>query len=247
MTKNKSKGLETQEQFASYIKGIDRLHWEFLRESPKYRKDWEHYKELSSGNPALITTEGTVTSFQSKFEQGASNMPSDLLLKYGIHATMNPDLSYEEAISLLQTHVQDKSYLFYFNLDEYAIYDGEFKQLDYEDSPFVKVTVNISLQTDILVKIFRNYLDEKKKDLFNQHLSAMPTRKWIFPKNIHVDTLEDVLTQYRMHLKGMSYRKIAEVLAKETKKDEDSLWSLVKKNIPKAQRIMKHVEKGMFP
>ena len=34
------KGLKTQEEFSDYIRKLDRLRWEYLRESSEYKKEW---------------------------------------------------------------------------------------------------------------------------------------------------------------------------------------------------------------
>jgi len=40
------KGFKSRKAFADYIRELDRLRWEYLRESDKYRKDWELCKEI---------------------------------------------------------------------------------------------------------------------------------------------------------------------------------------------------------
>ena len=143
-------------------------------------------------------------------------------------------------------------------MDEYAIYDGIFENVEYDETPFVKISVNITLPIDLLVKIFRGFAMEKKEYFLHGYLSDMPARRWILPKNIHFDALEEALTHYRMHVhEGLSYHQIADKLGKafeqkvgQIHEDDDPearYFSIVKKNIPKVKRIIKHVEKGMFP
>ena len=242
MRKKQQKGLGSQEDFAQYIRQLDKLHWEYLRLSDKYREDWSANKESAS-----IVEKGSINYFQNKLDYGTARPASVLWLRYGIHMIIDPDLSYESAIAVLKNADMEKTHLFFDRLEEYAVYEGVFPKLNYDESPFINISVNISLPTDILAKILRSVISEKKDQLFDRYVGAMPVRKWIFPKNVHFDTLEEVLMHYQMHKQGMSYRQIAKVLSDKTGKDIDSLWSLVKKNIPKAQKIIKHVEKGMFP
>lgn len=242
MPKKQRKGLGSQEDFAQYIRQLDRLHWEYLRLSDKYKEDWSANKGADS-----VMDKASVDYFQNKLAYGTERPVSVLWLRYGIHMIIDPQLSYENALAILKEADSRKSYLFFDALEEYAVYDGIFPKLNYDESPFVKISVNLSLPTDILAKVLRTFISERKDQLFDRYIGAMPVRKWVFPKNVHFDTLEETLRHYRMHKEGKSYREIASILAEETGRDVDSLWSLVKKNIPKAQRIMKHVEKGMFP
>jgi len=39
----KSKAVKTRQDFIQYIRQLDRLHWEFLRLSDAYQKDWQKY------------------------------------------------------------------------------------------------------------------------------------------------------------------------------------------------------------
>lgn len=260
------KGLKNQQDFSEYIRKLDRLRWEYLRESTEYKKDWQQCVKLGKkeGNPRYskqslpVVVGGNVATFFLKSVVGTVNISTELWLRYSINAAINPDLSYDEAIKIFQASQKEYGFLFYSNLDEYAIYDGIFENVDYDETPFVKISVNITLPIDLLVKIFRGFAMEKKEWFLNRHLSEMPGRRWILPKNIHFDALEEALKHYRMHVhEGLSYQDIAHRLAAEFRQkvgkvheDDDPksrYFSIVKKNIPKAKRVIKHVEKGMFP
>jgi hypothetical protein len=261
------KGLKTQEEFSAYIGNLDRLRWEFFRESSKYKKDWQQCIKLGkkeaenrySKKSLPVVVGSNVATFFLKSRVGTAHISTELWLRYSIHAAVNPALTYDEAIKIFRAAQKENRFLFYSNMNEYAIFDGIFENINYDETPFVKISVNITLPIDLLVKVFRGFAVEKKEMFLRSHyLSDVPGRRWILPKNIHFEALEDALRHYRMYVhEGISYNEIARRLATEFEQkvgkvheDDDPearYFSIVKKNIPKAKRIIRHVEKGMFP
>jgi hypothetical protein len=276
------KDLKTEE----YISKLDRLRWEYLRESEQYRKDWNLCKEEALKDAleefesdkvsaceecekdlcedceyitppteiSLIYLSGGVQTYHHKAKISENNMSNKMWLRYGIQLISSPDLPYDEVMKLNE----EKWRIFYTSLYEYGISEGVFKNVDYAKSPFLKATINISKPKDMLIKEFRSFIADKKK-LFNKiDKNKIISRKWMLPKNVHFDALEEALRQYRMHVhEGQSYHVIASGLASsfickvgEIHEDDDPksrFISIVKKNIPKAKQIIKNVEQGIFP
>lgn len=248
---------DLQTELVEYLRNLDRLHWEYLRESEKYKTDWQAFitakqdypdiqKKIEGSIPVIIGS--TINTFFINLENDYLTNQSTLWMQYGIQALCNPALSYDDVFEICQKELPELKYLFYDNHNEYIIHEGVFKKLNYEESPFITLTVNTSFKIDLLTKVFRELISTRKTQLIGGHLSALPSRKWILPKNVHFEPLAEALAMYRLHIHdSMSYTDIAHEWERRTGKDYFSQHSIVKKNIPKAKRTIKHVEKGMFP
>lgn len=257
---------KTQKEIASYLRKLDRLRWEFLRESDKYKADWklfadaedkwmlQQYEQFQGKGqytrpprPVIChKIETNISRMEEELDEDSPSPPVKMWLTYGMNVICNPELSYEESGRLWQQNKNDM--MFYTNLDEFGISDKKFPDFAYSsDAPFIKVTINLSLRGSILMDELEKYITRRKKEFRDKKTGS----RWILPKNVHFDTLEDVLKQYRMWKhEGQSYRNIARSLLSGRRGHpgaEDAQWSLVKKNIPYAKRIIKNVEQGIFP
>lgn len=250
---------DKKEKLADYIGKLDRLRWEYLRESAFYKEDWAEVSDTLGEEQAVIpifadTEKGSVRTY---FNDNATPNDARYMLwrRYGIYAAANPALTYEDVQELIQTQGLKLRHLFYCHIDEFALHKGEFRNLEYDgETPFQLMTVNVSLPTKMLVDLFREHVSQAKKQFERSYTSKLRTRRWALPKYMHLESLEEALGHYRMHVnEKMTYLKIAEKLNDEAQANgagddmTERFLSLVIYNIRKAKRTMRHVERGMFP
>jgi len=175
-------------------------------------------------------------------------------------------------------------FIFYTYLHEYSIYDGVYPHVNSEDSPFSTLTINITARVEDSVKQYRRLITKKRKDFYKKKGGAVTRLRWILPNNLRLESLENALKVYKLHIRKETNDDISRVLFKDiTGKDYEEVVNeypaeklayatvsasckekiiranqyietqknrceyQVKNYLKQAEKIMKNVERGIFP
>lgn len=210
---------------------------------------------LGDGVTRYLMEQGTIKPDEDYSQQSlspamiaAQTALAKLRFCYGLQTIANPDLDYATIYQTAKNQgcKDEHNYIFYKATKECGITRRIYQPEVYESMPLMAITVNYSLQANILIDEFRRLIKAKRDKLKKSDKAQY--NKWLLPKNVHFDTLEVALKQYRMHKynKKMSYRNIALALQKESGSDFDSILARVRKNVPNVGKIIKRAEKGIF-
>lgn len=165
--------------------------------------------------------------------------------------------------------------IFYTYLHEFSIYEGVYPHVNYDESPFINLTINVSMRVKDAVNEFRRIISERRKEFFQRQDKSVGL-KWSLPKGHNLENLQDTLEIYKQHLNGYPNHKIAQNLLqvqkgtslpalyeetasnpnptdaelrrmKEIEGAFEKLEYNVENRLRKANKIMANVVQGIFP
>ncbi|MBF0466886.1 MAG: hypothetical protein HQK96_09740 [Nitrospirae bacterium] len=170
--KNEKDADNRRTDFLAYIRKLDKLRWEWLMESDKYRSDYNLFKETyegsikgqsdASGDMPIHFINANIANIYHDREQSEISDLSIISLciwrKYGLSIICSPDMSYDDVIRHLV-------------LQQYQIGLSDDRKLSYEIFTLIEslrcfdITGELKPEQDKLYRKFEKIIDNFKKEL----------------------------------------------------------------------------------